>query len=177
MATYRHPLRQARSQFPCRYHARRCPPTRPTSPIAEATPSTAADQFRGGTQAIVFHGGWLALIHEVSEREKRRYYQHRFVWFDSSSRLRRVSRPFFFIRKGVVFFIRKRVEFAAGLARLPEKGLLISFGVGDGEAWIATVEASEVRRLLDDAERSPSERPRAQPARQKQKRPAAISRT
>jgi len=54
---------------------------------------------------------------------------------------------------------------------------LISFGVGDGEAWIATVEASEVRRLLDDAEQSPSERPRAQPARQKQKRPAAISRT
>ena len=92
---------------------------RPSSPIADATPSTAAEQCRGGTQAIVFHGGWLALIHEVSEREKRRYYQHRFVWFDSSSRLRRVSRPFFFIRKGV--------EFAAGLARLPEKGLLISF--------------------------------------------------
>ena len=88
-----------------------------------------------------------------------------------------MSRPFFFIRKGVVFFIRKGVEFAAGLARLPEKGLLISLGVGDGEAWIATVEASEVRRLLDDAEQSPSERPRAQPARQKQKRPAAISRT
>ena len=50
------------------------------------------------------------------------------------------------------------VEFAAGLARLPEKGLLISFGVGDGEAWFATVEASEVRRLLDDAEQLPSER-------------------
>ena len=88
-----------------------------------------------------------------------------------------MSRPFFFIRKGVVFFIRKGVEFAAGLARLPEKGLLISFGVGDGEAWFATVEASEVRRLLGDAEQSPSERPRAQPARQKLKCPAAISRT
>jgi len=87
-----------------------------------------------------------------------------------------MSRPFFFIRNGVVFFIRKGVEFAAGLARLPEKGLLISLGVGDGEAWIATVEASEVRRLLDDAEQLPSERARAQPARQKQKRAAAISR-
>ena len=87
-----------------------------------------------------------------------------------------MSRPFFFIRNGVVFFFRKGVEFAAGLARLPEKGLLISLGVGDGEAWIATVEASEVRRLLDDAEQLPSERARAQPARQKQKRAAAISR-
>jgi hypothetical protein len=79
-----------------------------------------------------------------------------------------LSRPFFFIRNGVVFFIRKGVEFirkgvefAAGLARLPEKGLLISFGVGDGEAWSATVEASEVRRLLYDAEQSPSERPKS----------------
>ena len=128
--------------------ARRCTPKRPSSPIAEATPSTAAEQFRGGTQAIVFQSGWLALIHEVSKREKRRYYQHRFVWFDSSNRLLRVSRPFYFIRKGV--------EFAAGLARLPEKGLLISFGVGDSEAWIATVEASDVRRLLEDAEELPS---------------------
>ena len=75
-----------------------------------------------------------------------------------------MSRPFSFIRKGV--------ELAAGLARLPEKGLLFPFG--DGEAWSATVEVSEVRRLLDDAEQSPSERPRAQPARQKQKCPTAI---
>ncbi len=75
-----------------------------------------------------------------------------------------MSRPFFFVSKGV--------EFAAALARLREKGLLISFG--DGEAWTTTIEASEVRRLLDNAEQSPSERPRAQPARQKQKCPTAI---
>jgi glycosyltransferase involved in cell wall biosynthesis len=111
--------------------------------VAEATPAIAADEFRGGTQAIVFDGGWLALIHEVSERDKLRYYQHRFVWFDSSSRLRRVSRPFFFLKKGI--------EFAAGLAQHPNgKGLLISFGVGDNEAWIGMVEAGEVRRSLDD---------------------------
>ncbi len=56
-----------------------CTPMRPSSPIADATPSTAAEQCRGGTQAIVFQGGWLGLIHEVSKREKRRYYQHRLV--------------------------------------------------------------------------------------------------
>ena len=63
-----------------------CDPTRVIDErartLAEATPSIAAEQFRGGTQAIVFDGGWLALIHEVSERDKRRYYQHRFVWFE-----------------------------------------------------------------------------------------------
>jgi glycosyltransferase involved in cell wall biosynthesis/predicted GH43/DUF377 family glycosyl hydrolase len=127
-----------------------CDPTRLVNESAltltTATSVIAAEQFRGGTQAIAFDGGWLALIHEVSEREKLRYYQHRFVWFDLASRLRRVSRPFFFKRKGV--------EFAAGLVWHPDgKHLLISFGVGDGEAWIATVNASEVRRLLEDAER------------------------
>jgi len=117
--------------------------------IFEATPAIAAEQFRGGTQAILFDGGWLALVHEVSERDKRRYYQHRFVWFDSANQLRRVSLPFFFITKGV--------EFAAGLARAPDgKGLLISFGVGDGQAWIAIVEASDVRHLLEDIEQLPS---------------------
>jgi hypothetical protein len=122
--------------------------------VVETTSSIAADDFRGGTQSIVFDGGWLALIHEVSEREKLRYYQHRFVWFDSSSQLRRVSLPFFFMRKGV--------EFAAGLARHPDgRGLLISFGVGDNEAWIATVGAGDVRRLLDDAAQLPSGAPKS----------------
>ena len=125
----------------------KCDPTRVVDEeartVTEATPAITADDFRGGTQAIVFDGGWLALVHEVSERDKLRYYQHRFVWFNSSNRLQRVSRPFFFMQKGV--------EFAAGLARHPDgKGLLISFGVGDSEAWIALVEASDVRHLLED---------------------------
>jgi glycosyltransferase involved in cell wall biosynthesis len=126
-----------------------CDPTRlmdeAARTLVDSVPVIAAEQFRGGTQAIVFDGGWLALIHEVSERDNLRYYQHRFVWFDLTNRLRRVSRPFFFNQKGV--------EFAAGLALHPDgERLMISYGVGDGEAWIATVDAAEVRRLLEDAE-------------------------
>jgi predicted GH43/DUF377 family glycosyl hydrolase len=135
-----------------------CDPTRLVDEnartLTETMPSIAAEQFRGGTQAIGFDGGWLTLIHEVSERDKLRHYQHRFVWFDLASRLRRVSRPFFFNRKGV--------EFAAGLALHPDgKRFMISYGVGDGEAWIATVEDGEVRQLLEDAEHLPMERQRA----------------
>jgi hypothetical protein len=128
-----------------------CDPTRAVDEngctLAEAVPTIAADKFRGGTQAITFDGGWLALVHEVSERDKLRYYQHRFVWFDSPTNLHRVSQPFYFIKKGV--------EYASGLARHPDgKSLLISFGVGDSQAWIAVVEVRDVRRLLDDAEQS-----------------------
>ncbi|MBZ9668700.1 glycosyltransferase [Mesorhizobium sp. ES1-3] len=132
-----------------------CDPTRIVdergATVSEIPPAIAAQRFRGGTQLIAFAGGWLALIHEVQWRpaEKRRYYLHRFVWFDEANALRKVSRPFFFDKKGV--------EFAAGLAWHPdERRLLISYSVTDSESWIATVEEAEVRSLLQDVDSLPS---------------------
>ncbi|MGX5851087.1 glycosyltransferase [Mesorhizobium sp. PL10] len=115
--------------------------------ISETVPAVCADQFRGSTQAIVFDGGWLALIREGRARpnETRPTYQHRFVWFDDAGRLGKVSRPFFFNDKGS--------EFAAGLTWHPnEEQLLISYGVSDSESWIATVNETEVRGMLEDAQ-------------------------
>ena len=62
-----------------------CDPTRildeQARKTAETVPLIAADEFRGGSQAIPFDGGWLALIHEVIWwiALGRRSYQHRFV--------------------------------------------------------------------------------------------------
>ncbi|TGT68779.1 hypothetical protein EN802_26150 [bacterium M00.F.Ca.ET.159.01.1.1] len=113
--------------------------------VSEQEPMIAAPQFSGSSQAILFNGGWLALVHEARARpnEGRRYYQHRFVWFDGAYRLTKVSRPFYFNAKGV--------EFAAGMAWHPDaKRLMISYGAGDSESWIATVQADEVAAFLDD---------------------------
>jgi hypothetical protein len=73
-----------------------CDPTRlvddQARTVAETTPSIAANLFRGGSQAIALDRGWLALIHEVlwvEPVESRRYYRHRFVWFDEANTLRR----------------------------------------------------------------------------------------
>jgi len=111
--------------------------------ISDSTPAIAAEQFRGGSQAIPFDGGWLAVIHEVLWRNGRRYYLHRFVWFDAFMILRRVSRSF--------FFIQKSVEFVAGLARHPKSDtLIVSFGVNDSEAWLATISSLDVRHNLRD---------------------------
>ena len=82
----------------------------------------------------------------------RRFYHHRFVWFDEANALRGVSRPFFFHSKGI--------EFAAGLAWHPDgERLLISYSVADSEAWIATVDSEDVRRMLEDVSRLRSARP------------------
>jgi hypothetical protein len=144
----------------------KCDPTRVLDDgmrtLVETTPAIAAAEFKGGSQAIPFdacpwhgtRGGWLVLIHEVRERisDGWRDYRRRFVWFDEASVLRGVSRPFYFSKPGI--------EFAVGLAWHPDgKRLLISYGVRDSEAWIATVDAGEVRQVLEDAERLPSGTP------------------
>ena len=91
-----------------------CDPTRlvdeKARTIAQTTPAIAAANFRGGSQLIAFDGGWLALIHEVQWKAAmgRRFYHHRFVWFDQAGVLRGISRQFYFHSKGI--------EFAAGLA-------------------------------------------------------------
>ncbi|MBR1202631.1 MULTISPECIES: FkbM family methyltransferase [unclassified Bradyrhizobium] len=125
-----------------------CDPTRVVNAegktLQEHPPRISATRFRGGTQLVPFDDGWLAVIHEVQWRpaERRRFYYHRFVWFNNSNRMVAVSRPFYFNRKGV--------EFAAGLAWHPDQQrLLVSYSVADSESWIATIEAYDVRRMLE----------------------------
>ena len=113
--------------------------------VSETVPAIAAELFAGGSQAIAFDRGWLALVHEVSDRDSKRLYWHRLVWFDAEFTLRGVSRRFCLQQPGV--------EFASGLAWHPDgERLLISFGIKDCESWLATVEAEEVRAILSDTE-------------------------
>ena len=124
-----------------------CDPTRildqDAKLVTETVPPVAAETFRGGSQAIAFDDGWLALVHEVIGEGADRRYHHRFVFLDRAMRLRKLSKPFFFEHHGV--------EFAAGLAPHPdEERLVISYGIEDREARIATVAAAEVRQLLDE---------------------------
>lgn len=104
----------------------------------------AAENFRGGSQLIPLDGGWLALIHEVPEFHR---YVHRFVWFDAEFRLSKVSHQFRFLAE-------HGIEFCAGMAWLDDERLVISFGVGDAEAWLGTVTANEVRTILRELPRS-----------------------
>jgi len=138
-----------------------CDPTRfvddQAQTVTETVPPIHAELFRGGSQLIAFDDGWLAIVHEARVRDKQRVYRHRFAWFDKADRFRAVSRPFHLKRQGV--------EFAAGLAWHPDgKRLIISYGVEDSEAWIATVDANDVRHILDDAEHLPTGAPH-QPSR------------
>jgi len=101
------------------------------------------NHFSGGSQLIAFNGGYLALVHEsaIKPGHTKRFYQHRFAWFDTHFRLSKWSLPFWLSEKGI--------EFVTGLTQDVRTGnLLISYGVNDREALLATVDPMEVGYLL-----------------------------
>ena len=112
-----------------------------------------SESFSGSSQLIPFHEGWLGIIHEAHhyvETPWRRYYSHRFVWYDNEFRLGKVSRPF--------YFKDKVIEFVAGLCEHPTpqaEGLVITFGFRDCEAWIALVKKQHVWDFLCRGQEEP----------------------
>lgn len=96
----------------------------------------------GGSQVIPFFDGWLALVHEAMQHDDyaKRYYQHRFAFFNEDLSLRSLSLPF--------VFLDKQIEFAAGLCWLDEFHLCLSFGVRDCEAWMARIDAEDVMEMV-----------------------------
>lgn len=124
-----------------------CDPTRVIDErgvtVAETIPTIAADQFRGGSQAIPFDDGWLMIVHVVHHRPHDRVYHHRFVWLDADYVLRKTSHEFYLHHHGI--------EFVAGMAWHPDgPKLAISYGVKDRESWLATIDEDEVRGMLRD---------------------------
>jgi glycosyltransferase involved in cell wall biosynthesis len=109
--------------------------------ISQTETKLAVDQFSGGGQVVEMDCGYLAIVHEArpDPTNGKRFYQHRFVWFDENYVLQKVSLPF-------VFFDRQ-IEFAAGLARHNGK-IVVSFGVLDREAWLAYIAEDEVRHMV-----------------------------
>jgi len=106
----------------------------------EPSPALAAE-FRGGSQLVPFRGGWLCVIHEVrAGANGQRVYEHRLCWFTNALRLERVSERF-------AFREQEAIEFAAGLATHGGR-VVISFGVRDAEAWLATLTEDDAWALL-----------------------------
>jgi hypothetical protein len=101
----------------------------------------ALDHLRGGSQAIPFESGWLAVTHEVALVGNGRVYLHRFIWLDETLTIRKITPAFWINSRGI--------EFVAGLAWHPDgERLIVSYGVRDAEAWLATLSALDVLAAL-----------------------------
>jgi glycosyltransferase involved in cell wall biosynthesis len=110
--------------------------------VAEVMPTKVhVSDISGSSQVIPFKSGLLAVVHEAStDPQGKRTYWHRFAWFEKDGYLRRLSLPF--------VFNDRQIEFCAGLAYHPNnKDLIISYGVRDAEAHLATVSIEEVAMM------------------------------
>lgn len=95
------------------------------------------------TSSPVFYGRYLAVVHEARVRPDngQRYYQHRFARIRTDGSLENLSKPF--------VFQDRQIEFAAGIALHPDgKRLMISYGLRDKEAWIATVPMEDLYKVF-----------------------------
>lgn len=93
----------------------------------------------GSSQVIRVLGGYLSVVHEARHLPGtgKRYYQHRFVFFDSEKRVTKISLPF--------YLHDKVIEFVAGIAyNVNSQRLVISYGREDKEAWLASMSLAEV---------------------------------
>jgi glycosyltransferase involved in cell wall biosynthesis len=99
------------------------------------------NNISGSSQLIEFKSGLLGIVHEAATGpDGKRTYWHRFAWFEKDGMLRRLSLPF--------VFLDRQIEFCAGLAYHPNRNdLIISFGVRDAEAHLATVSIEEVAMM------------------------------
>lgn len=103
---------------------------------------THVGDISGSSQLIPFRHGWIAVTHEASTGpDGKRTYWHRFAWFNIDGELRRLSLPF--------VFRERQIEFCAGLAYHPNnRDFILSFGVRDAEAHLATVNIEEVAQMV-----------------------------
>lgn len=95
----------------------------------------------GGSQWIEFQGGYLAVVHEAVGHPStgKRIYQHRFAWTTPSFADMKLSLPF--------TLQDTQIEFCAGIAMHNYK-LVLSYGVRDEEAWLATIDPADVAAML-----------------------------
>lgn len=95
------------------------------------------------TKEPIFYGRFLAIVHEARIRPDngQRYYQHRFARVRVDGSLESLSLPF--------VFQDRQIEFAAGIALHPDgRRIMISYGLRDKEAWIATVTMDEIHKVF-----------------------------
>src|SRR5215472_5832774 len=129
----------------------RVDPTIVVQPDMDALPEgrptrIAGDNFAGSSQLIRFDGGWLAMEHEPlsSPINGRRLNQQRFVWFTEELELAAISRRF-------IFELNEEIEYVMGLVDAGDK-LIISYGSHDRQAWVGTIDADDVRKMLSKAD-------------------------
>lgn len=96
--------------------------------------------FRGGSPPIPFDNGYLLTIHEVADWDYR-YYYTRFVWLSKDFNDIKITRPFYFLEKGI--------EFSIGLCLSHDQNEIIAgVGIYDRKSFLFRISTDMIKKLL-----------------------------
>lgn len=110
--------------------------------IHESQPQLALEHLRGGAQLLCLdEDGWLGICHESINAGNAIHYLHRFFRLDEHWQLSGLTNAF--------KLSDQNIEFCSGLGREGTSDrLLLSYGVNDSQAQLATLSLQAVRRQL-----------------------------
>lgn len=99
-------------------------------------------RFSGSAPPVEFDDGYLFLVHETLYDNDQRKYLHRFVKLDNQYNITQISKPFIFMHQGI--------EYCCGMALdHTKKKLIMGIGIEDREAYLATIDLTQLRPLLE----------------------------
>lgn len=99
-------------------------------------------RFSGSAPPIEFDEGYLLLVHETIYDDTQRNYMHRFLYMDSDFNIKKASKPFTFLHKGIEYCCGITIDHSG-------KNLILAVGIEDREAYLSTMDLEAVRHLLE----------------------------
>lgn len=99
-------------------------------------------RFSGSASPIEFDNGYLLLVHETIYDDTQRNYMHRFLYLDPDFTIKKASKPFTFLHKGIEYCCGMTIDHSG-------KNLVMGVGIEDREAYLCTVNLETVRKLLE----------------------------
>lgn len=98
------------------------------------------DQVRGSANPVRVHGTYLFLVHEVTQKDTRKYF-HRWIEYDEKWEVTRISEPF--------YFANLFVEFSLSVAYLPDTDrLMIVYSSEDNSTEWVEVDRDDIPWIL-----------------------------
>lgn len=111
-------------------------------PLPNKTLTHDFSRFSGSAAPIEFDKGYLLLVHETIYDDVQRNYMHRFLYMDPDFTIKKASKPFTFLHKGIEYCCGMTIDHS-------DKNLILAVGIEDREAYLFTVDLETVRGLLE----------------------------
>jgi len=118
--------------------------------IGTSVPDIAVDNLSGGTPAIPFDDGWLAIVHWREWFDGWPHYRHRWIWYDNHFQIKRLSPGWVLSHKTPEIGLLSGYEYCTGLCWHPDgRRVVVGYHLHEREAWVGVLDKTEISSVMD----------------------------